>query len=166
MILILLRHAHKGLTPFEDPDLSTKGFEQAQILADLVATNKLPKPTQCLYSDKIRTRQTLAQVVETWAPICLRKPELNMRSHKETQSEFRGRIQKFCSQLVSQSKFSDVCFLCTHYDWIEEVLTLINSDKDLNSFEYLNWSPGQYLVFEISKEAVAPWIVMQKGVLA
>ncbi len=63
--------------------------------------------------------------------------------------------------MEQRSNANEVHFICTHYDWIEEALTLINSDKNLNSFEYSGWSPAQFLVFEVSDGS---WKVGQKGV--
>lgn len=166
MILIIFRHGHKGITPLQDPELSPKGFDQSQILCDQVEQGLLPKPTHCWFSEKIRTKQTLLKVIEKYKPQSQSKSELNLRSHNEQLQEFRLRIQKFCSEISKRGKTSDVHFLCTHYDWIEEVLTLIDADKNLNSFKFSNWSPGQYLIFEIqSNDPSENWKVLQKGVL-
>ncbi len=167
MILILFRHGHKGQTPFQDPDLTPKGFDQALDLIAQIEQGLLPKPTHCWFSEMIRTKQTLQKAIEKYQPLSKQKSELNVRRHTEMAKAFHTRIQKFCADLVSKQKPEEVHFLCTHYDWIEEVLTLINSDKDLNSFEFSSWSPGQYLVFEIdSSEKNEPWKVLKKGVLA
>jgi broad specificity phosphatase PhoE len=171
MILILFRHGHKGQTPFQDPDLTPKGFDQALDLVTKIEQGILPQPTHCWFSEMIRTKQTLQKVIEKYQPKNFQKSELNIRNHigakSETTQDFRTRIQKFCNDLVSKQKPSEVHFICTHYDWIEEVLTLINSDKDLNSFEFSNWAPGQYLVFEIeSSDKYQPWKVLKKGILS
>lgn len=167
MILILFRHGHKGITPLTDPDLSAKGFEQAEILVDLIEKTILPKPTHCWFSDKIRTRQTLAKAIEKYHPNAALIKELDVKGSTESTNEFRLRIQKFCHDITSKGSQNEVHFVCTHYDWIEEVLTLIEVDKDLNSFEFSNWSPGQFLVFEIlSSDKNEPWKVHQKGVLS
>ena len=167
MIFILFRHGHKGLTPFTDPGLSPQGFDQSQNLVDQIENGTLPKPTHCWFSEKIRAQQTLAKVIDLYKPLSTAKIELNLRNHIETTKAFKSRIQKFCNELTLRNKQQEVHFVCTHYDWIEEFLTLINSDKDLNSFEYSNWSPGQYLVFEIlSADKHEPWKVLNKGVLS
>lgn len=166
MILILLRHGHKGLIPFQDPDLTPKGFDQALDLVTQIDNGILPKPTHCWFSEMIRTKQTLLKAIEKYQPRALQKSELNIRSHTETAQIFHARIQKFCHDLVLKQKLEEVHFICTHYDWIEEFLTLIDADKDLNSFEFSNWSPGQYFVFEInSSDKNDPWKVLTKGVL-
>ena len=167
MILILIRHGHKSFTPITDPDLTAKGFEQAEILVDLVKKSALPEPSHCWYSDKIRTRQTLEKVIQYYTPISTCKKELNLRHHSESNSDFRQRIQKFFHEITARSGSSEVHFVCTHYDWIEEALILIDADKDLNSFEFSNWSPGQFLVFELnSNDKSEPWKVLKKGVIA
>ncbi len=167
MILILFRHGHKGLSPMNDPDLTAKGFEQAEILVDLIDKSSLPKPTHCWFSPRIRTQQTLAKAIDKFKTASTCKKELDLKSHTESVVDFRHRIQKFCLEMVNRGAQSEVHFVCTHYDWIEEVLTLIDADKDLNSFEFLNWSPGQYLAFEIlSSDKNDPWKILRKGVLS
>ncbi len=167
MILILFRHGHKGHTPLIDPDLTPQGFEQAHILIEQIKSTILPVPTHCWYSEKIRTQQTLSQAIEKYSVISKKTAALNLKSNTETTKNFIQRIQKFCTGLVQKNKSDEVHFLCTHYDWIEEALSLINCDKDLNSFEYSNWSPGQYLVFEIlTSDPAEPWQLIKKGVLA
>lgn len=167
MILILFRHGHKGLSPMNDPDLTAKGFEQAEILVDLIEKSSLPKPTNCWYSAKIRTQQTLLKAIEKYKTVSTCKKELDLKSHAESAADFRHRIQKFCSEMAARGAQNEVHFACTHYDWIEEALTLIDADKDLNSFEFSNWSPGQFLIFEIlSSDKNEPWKVLRKGVLS
>lgn len=166
MILILFRHGHKGMTPFQDPDLTPKGFDQAHDLVTQIENETLPKPTHCWFSDMIRTKQTLLKAIEKYQPTTHQKSELNIRSHAETTQMFYARIQKFYNDLVLKQKTNEVHFVCTHYDWIEESLAFITSDKNLNSFEFSNWSPGQYLIFEIdSSEKSEVWKVLNKGVL-
>lgn len=167
MILILFRHGHKGLTPMNDPDLTAKGFEQAEILVDFIEKSTLPKPTHCWFSARIRTQQTLLKAIEKFKTISTCRKELDLKNHTESAVDFRHRIQKFCSEMAARGTQNEVHYICTHYDWIEEALTLIDADKDLNSFEFSNWSPGQFLVFEIlSNDKTEPWKVQQKGVLA
>lgn len=167
MILILFRHGHKGLSPMNDPDLTAKGFEQAEILVEFIEKSSLPKPTHCWFSTRVRTQQTLMKAIEKFKTVSTCRKELDLKNHAESGIDFRHRIQKFCSELASRGTQNEVHFVCTHYDWIEEALTLIDADKDLNSFEFSNWSPGQFLVFEIlSNDKTEPWKVQQKGVLA
>ena len=166
MILILFRHGHKSLLPFADPDLTPQGFDQAADLVQQIESGILPKPTHCWFSEKIRTQQTLSKAIENFNPISKKSSNLNLRSHTETHQEFKSRIQKILFEITAENKSTDVHFICTHYDWIEEGLSLINSDKDLNSFEFSNWSPGQYLLFEIeSSDRNTNWKMLKKGVL-
>lgn len=167
MILVIFRHGHKGITPINDPDLSPLGFEQADILLEKISSNELPMPTHFWFSEKIRTQQTLGSAIKKYAGQAKKTQGLNLREHTESLKDFKTRIQNFCAGLVQKNKPDEVHFLCSHYDWIEEALALINCDKDLNSFEYSNWSPGQYLVFEIlSNDHTEPWQLIKKGVLS
>jgi len=161
MIIVLIRHGHKGSTPISNPELTEKGHEQSLALAEIVQQGRLPKPTHCWFSDKIRTQQTLSEVIVRNSPVTFEKPELSTRHHTETSTVFRQRVQNFLTSIEQRSNANEVHFICTHYDWIEEALTLINSDKNLNSFEYSGWSPAQFLVFEVSD---GTWKVGQKGV--
>jgi phosphohistidine phosphatase SixA len=166
MILILFRHGHKSLTPFEDPDLTQRGFDQAENLVAQIESGILPTPTHCWFSEKIRTRQTLSKAIEKYHPVTKIQPDLNVRSHSESHKEFKHRIQKFLLNISAVCKATDVHFVCTHYDWIDDGLTLINTDKGLNSFEFSSWQPGQYLAFEIeSTDHNDAWKVLKKGVL-
>lgn len=166
MILILFRHGHKGLSPMNDPDLTLKGFEQAEILVDLIEKTTLPQPTHCWFSPRIRTQQTLAKAIDKYKTVSICKKELDLKSPRESLVDFRHRIQNFCSEIVARRAQNEVHFICTHYDWIEEVLTLIDTNKDLNSFEFLNWSPGQYLAFKLlSSDKHTLWKVSNKGIL-
>ena len=162
MKLVLLRHAQKGITPFDDPHLTDSGFLQSEALADLVQKNILPAPTHLWASPKIRTTQTLSATAEIFK-ISIQKNELlDLRSAHETAEHFRKRIQELLSHLDERSisHSHEVHYLCTHYDWIEEAITLINADKDLNSFEFSHWSPTQYIVFEVQELL---WRVLIKG---
>ena len=150
-----------------DPDLTAKGFEQAEILVDLIHKTTLPQPTHCWFSARTRTQQTLAKAIDKYKTVSTCRKELDLKSHLESVADFRHRIQMFCFEMVARGAQNEVHFVCTHYDWIEEALTLIDADKDLNSFEFSNWSPGQYLAFEISSsDKNDPWKVSKKGVLA
>ncbi len=162
MLILLLRHGHKGLSPQNDPDLTPQGFEQSDNLAKQVYLGELPPPTHCWYSDKIRTHQTLNSVINQNKPVVFKKTDLSVRLQKESSTDFRQRIQKFCTQIKQRNNSNETHFICTHYDWIEEALTLIDADKDLNSFEFSNWSPGQYLLF-LQESSI--WKIQKKGTI-
>lgn len=159
MKIVLFRHAQKGIMPFEDPELTQEGFRQAEMIYSLVQRKCLPEPTHAWVSPKIRTSQTLQPVCENFK-IKIRKTELlNMCTQNESSADFRKRISNFLNQFETIAA-QETHFLCTHYDWIEEAMTLINCDKDLNSFEFSHWAPTQYIVFEIASSI---WKFVKKG---
>jgi phosphohistidine phosphatase SixA len=162
MKVVLFRHAQKGITPFEDPALTEAGYKQAEAISQLVAKNVLPEPTHCWVSPKIRTRQTLQAVCDL-SQIQIKSSDLlNLRAQSENSQDFRKRISELIQFLDSTSLTSnnEVHYLCTHYDWIAEAMTLINSDKDLNSFEFSHWAPAQYIVFSLQNSI---WKFEKKG---
>ncbi len=162
MKLVLLRHAQKGITPFDDPHLTEAGFLQNEALGQLVLKEILPRPTHLWASPKIRTGQTLKATAEICKISIQVDDLLDLRSPEETAAQFRKRILALLHQTDGHAGKAphEVHYFCTHYDWIEEAMTLINADKDLNSFEFSHWTPTQFIVFEI-KEAL--WRVLKKG---
>ncbi|MCC2679335.1 MAG: phosphoglycerate mutase [Pseudobdellovibrio sp.] len=165
MKFVLFRHGSKGFTPFEDPELNAQGFQQSIKLAELVKSNGLPSPTRLFVSPRRRTSQTFYPVSKELSLEMQIKEELDLRQPEESQSEFRSRIQGFLDFIARQSNLpaqqnNEVIFACTHYDWIEESLTLIDCDKNLNSFEFSHWGPSQFLIFEIDNSG---WKVLKKG---
>ena len=136
MKFVLFRHGSKGFTPFEDPELNAQGFQQSIKLAELVKSNGLPKPTRLFVSPKRRTSQTFYPVSKEFSLDIQIKDELDLRQPEESQGEFRSRIQGFLDfvagheQSPAKPDKDEVIFACTHYDWIEESLTLIDCDKN------------------------------------
>lgn len=165
MIFILLRHGHKSMTPPENPNLSDKGHNQAHHLLKMVQENNLPTPTLCLYSDKIRTKETLNKLIETFHPKHELKTDLNLRELNENAQQFRARIQKLVNYYTYQASQpqskNQIVYACTHYDWIEEAMTIIDCDKNLNSYEFASWSPAQYIEFKINDEGL--WQFKSRG---
>lgn len=149
MKFVLVRHAQKDFQPIEDPVLNDKGFLQAEKLCDLVKKNNLPLPTELWCSDRIRTRQTLEKMAQEFNLKFQQRPELNLRDHFESGIDFRIRLQKLVSDISSGSRNSSIIFACTHFDVIEELMTLIPSDTDLTSSKFSHWAPTQFMVFEI-----------------
>ena len=165
MIFILLRHGHKSMDPPENPNLSAKGHEQAHQLLKMVQDNALPVPTVCLYSDKIRTKETLNDLIENFKPKHEIKNELNLREMNETAQQFRARVQKLVNLYTYQASQPEnknqVVYACTHYDWVEEAMTVIDSDKNLTSYEFAGWSPAQYIEFQIGDDGI--WMFKSRG---
>lgn len=163
MQLILFRHAHKGLTPAADPELSAPGFKQAEKLVELVEQKKIPAPTKSWVSEKIRTRQTVESVSQKFKTPIESSDLLNLRAFNENAEQFRLRIKKMIQTIneLSKQAVSQTHYICTHYDWIEEALIFIPSTTDLSTYEYSAWAPAQYVHFEINDGL---WSVKSKGV--
>lgn len=159
MKFALFRHASKGIIPFDDPELTAQGFQQSIQILNLIKTNELPTPTHLFVSPKRRTSQTLYPASKEFSVPIQIKPELDLRQQDESPAQFRSRIENFLNS-VSQHGNEDVVFACTHYDWIEESMTLIDCDRNLNSFEFSHWAPTQFILFEISKSG---WKLLKKG---
>lgn len=162
MVIVIFRHGHKQFSADENPSLSERGFEQAKNLAQLIGSEALPVPTHCWYSPKIRTRQTLELCFKNSSIITFEKNELNTREHDETHKSFKNRIQKFFNELHARSTPNEVHFICTHYDWIEEALTMIQLGSDAHSYELSSWAPGQFALFELQDHI---YHYRKKGVL-
>lgn len=163
MVILLFRHGHKTFSIDNDPALSPKGFEQAQHLPQMIADKKIPLATHCWVSEKKRTYQTLEKAVEQHQITTYKKSDLNYREAEETSIHFRNRVQKFLRELSARAKETEIHYVCTHYDWIEEAMTLIDCDKDLNSYEYASWAPGQYLMLDLVDQNT--YKLLNKGVL-
>lgn len=164
MYLILIRHGHKTFLPIEDPTLSDKGFSQANELLKLVEKGVLPVPNMCWVSDSQRTYQTVEKIIKHYAVQSEKTDQLSVRHSHESNSEFRNRVAKTIASLdqMALQSHDKVYMLCSHFDWIEEAMSLINCDQNLTSFEYANWAPAQYMVFEIKD---GTWSIRNKGVV-
>jgi phosphohistidine phosphatase SixA len=159
MKFVLFRHAHKGVQPFEDPELSLPGFEQAARLTGMISAQQLPVPTKLWVSPRRRTSQTFYPVSRGYSIPLEIKDELDQCS-EETGSEFRKRIQSLLNEIDSMKLSAETVFACTHYDWIEHAMQLIHCDRDLNTFEFSHWSPTQFVEFDIT---AAGWTFVKKG---
>lgn len=165
MIFILFRHGHKSMEPPENPSLSTKGHEQSRKLLKMAQDKVLPPPTVCLFSNMIRTKETLHDLIENFKPKIELNNELNLRGFNETSQQFRSRVQKLVNYYTFQASQPEnknqVVYACTHYDWVEEAMTVIDSDKNLNSYEFASWAPAQYIEFKITEEG--QWLFLSRG---
>lgn len=159
MKFVLFRHAQKGITPFEDPELSLKGFEQSGNLIDLIKNKSLPLPTFLFVSPKRRTSQTFYPISKHHSLTPQISDFLDQRRNDETSLQFRQRVQTFLNELELRNS-EEVIFACTHYDWLEEAMALIHCDRDLNTFEFSHWAPTQYVIFEIENNI---WKFIGKG---
>ena len=160
MKLVLFRHAQKGIMPFEDPELSPRGFEQGDNILKLVLAQKLPAPTALFVSPKRRTSQTFYKLAKEKNLQCLITPELDQRESDESSQQFLQRIRKWIENIELNAPSDAVYFACTHYDWIEESMLIIPSDRSLGGFEFAHWSPTQFVEFHIENGL---WKFIQKG---
>jgi phosphohistidine phosphatase SixA len=158
MKFVLFRHAHKGFTPFEDPELSPRGFQQATKILALVRTNLLPKPTELFVSPRRRTSQTFYPLSRELQISFSVSDLLDQRKENENLQQFRLRIAQFIEGFSDRTTLANkTVFVCTHYDWIEEAMSLINCDRNLDSFEFSHWAPAQYLVLELVAAETQLW---------
>ena len=160
MKFVLFRHAHKGIQPFDDPELSIPGFEQAAQLVEMVNKHQLPTPTRLLVSPRRRASQTLYPLSRGFAVPLEIKNDLDQAASQENGTAFRKRIENFLNEITALAEKPEAIFACTHYDWIETAMPLINSDKDLTTFEFSHWSPTQHIEFEITSGV---WTYIKKG---
>lgn len=160
MKLVLFRHAQKSIMPFEDPELSPRGFEQGDNILKLVLSEKLPAPTALFVSPKRRTSQTFYKLSKDKNLTCRILPELDQREADESSQQFRARVRKWIEDIELNNAPDSVCYACTHYDVIEEAMLMIPSDRDLSGFEFAHWSPTQFVEFHIENSL---WKYIQKG---
>lgn len=167
MDVVLFRHAKKGMLPFEDPGLTPEGMMQSERLPDIVRKYNLPAAKALWASEKIRTHQTFQGLASTLNLTTETKAELNLRSEVETQKMFQKRVEILIDELsvsACNDPVKNCVYLCTHYDWIEEAMALIPSDKNLLSFEFSTWAPAQFVHFKITLDPInTVWKFVKKG---
>lgn len=135
--------------PFNDPDLTSFGHQQAAKLAELIRQGELLKGTQFLTSPRKRAQSTLAPAAEYCQSRLQVLSDLDQRAHFETAESFNSRIQQVLGSLEKKYRSEDVIYLCSHHDWIEDALTLIPSDTQLVDGRFCSWQPAQFMHFEI-----------------
>lgn len=162
MLIVIFRHGHKEFSADFDPNLSPKGFDQSTALLNAVQADKIPQPTHCWFSPRKRTRQTLEKAIDFFKPVTALKNELDVRASEETLADFRKRITACLNELEQKSSHKDCYYLCTHYDWLEEFLTTVNSNKDFNQPQFWTWAPADYMIFDVQDGS---WNFQTKGSL-
>jgi broad specificity phosphatase PhoE len=161
MRIILFRHAEKAASQFApNPPLSPKGFVQAEDLWKRIELQKLPSPRKVLVSPLLRAHQTAAITAANLSLPLQSTNELLERQDGESIVQFRSRIEKFLKWLGYQQSQDGPIFLVTHFDWIEEAMTLIHCSTDLAQEQYSCWSSGQYMQFHIQDQM---WILEKQG---
>lgn len=145
MKLVLFRHAEKQNDGTANPKLSYQGQQQALKLAIDVSAKKIPTPNVLMVSPRIRTQQTFEQLSRTTGVQLAISPFLNERLPEESQSDFRRRIQELLVLLQMDYQKNECIYLCTHYDWIEEFLSIIECTTDLTDGKYSRWNSAQWM---------------------
>lgn len=149
MKVYLFRHGQKNSLPYEDPDLTALGHQQATLLAEFIRLGNLLQGTRFLSSPRLRAQNTLKPA----AVLCERRlqivTDLDQKTAQETSELFRARIQHLLLSLEKKHSAEDVIYLCSHHDWIEEALSLIPADTDLLESRYWSWRPAQYMLFDV-----------------
>lgn len=149
MKVYLFRHGQKDSLPFEDPDLTAFGHQQAGRLAELIRNGDLEKGHHFLASPRIRAQSTLRPAAELCGVAVQVVNDLDQRHSFENAETFRLRIQVLLNSLEKKFSSQEVIYLCSHHDWIEESLSLIPADADLLDSRYWSWRPTQFMQFEI-----------------
>lgn len=149
MKVYLFRHGQKDSLPFENPDLTGFGHQQAGKIASLIRNGELEKGTQFLASPRIRAQSTLNPAAQFCGVPVQIINDLDQRHSFESAEVFRARIQLLLLSLEKKFAANEVIYLCTHHDWIEESLSVIPADTDLLDSRYWSWRPTQYMQFEI-----------------
>lgn len=149
MKVYLFRHGQKDSLPFEDPDLTAFGHQQAGKLAELIRNGDLERGSHFLASPRIRAQSTLRPAAKICGVEVQVVGDLDQRHSFENAETFRVRIQVLLNSLEKKFTAQDVIYLCSHHDWIEESLSLIPADTDLLDSRYWSWRPTQYMQFEI-----------------
>ena len=143
MRLVLFRHAEKQHDGTANPKLSSYGAQQALKLAQDVSVKNLPTPQVLMASPRVRTQQTLSPLAQKLGlNISIIEP-LNERLPSESVADFRRRIQELLIHTQMDYQKNECVYLCTHYDWIEEFLTIVECSTDLR--QYSQWASAQWL---------------------
>jgi len=149
MKVYLFRHGQKDSLPFEDPDLTGFGHQQASKLAELIRRGELLKGTHFLASPRLRAQNTLRPASALCQSEMQVVSDLDQRTTFETSESFRARIGQLLNSIEKKFTQDDVIYLCSHHDWIEESLSIIPADTDLLDSRYWSWRPAQYMQFEV-----------------
>ena len=147
MKFLIFRHAEKHGGLEKDSPLSPHGNAQAKNLLSQVISKNLPIPAKIYCSPRKRTSLTMNPLAESFKIKIATTPLLDLKHHNETQKDFRLRIQEFLVSFQLEPETPCV-YICTHQDWIEEFLSIIECSTDLMAPKYSIWPCGQYMYFE------------------
>lgn len=160
MSVYLFRHGDRtSRTPDGEPELSPTGLRQADHLRDWVERGTLPRPSQLWASPRRRAQQTFLPLAQKFGLPLESIADLDERTPRESAPRFRERV----NLLLDRARERDgVLFICSHFDWLEEAITLIPADDDLVANAGPLWAPGSFVGFELQDDL---WVVRQKGQL-
>lgn len=158
MKVVFLRHATRSLHGTGDSPLNTVGKSQADALANyLVPNGPLPLPTRLYCSPKRRAQETLSPLSSALQMDVQVDPRLDERQHSESGQEFEARILNFLKALQDDS--STCSYVCSHLDWLETALVLI--DSDMTDLEIATpWATAEFRIFKISEGL---WVLKSSG---
>lgn len=145
MRILLFRHCEKDQAR-SDGGLSARGLRQAEKLSADVASSYKPQPQKIIASPRLRAQQSFSPLALVMNQELITWTEMDERLASEDYDLFKKRIQKALKNL---EQLSGCVYVCSHLDWIEEALLMINSDTDLNQAQFQMWSPGTYIDFEV-----------------
>lgn len=160
MKIYLFRHAQKAMDFSGDPDLTSEGFSQATQLLDRVLKNEMPRPTALWVSAKKRTHSTFRQVSQALEIPLQIHDELSEQKTGESLHQFRQRIQSLIEFATSQQ--DEVIFMCSHYDLVVEAMTVLPCDKDLQTAEFTQWAPCQYIGLEKTSDGIFKFLEFKR----
>lgn len=147
MQIFIFRHGEKENTFDLDPDLTSRGLQQAKQLANLVRGAKLPTPDVLITSPKVRTQRSFQELSKE-TQIKISTSDLLLERHNnESRTEFRKRVTDLLMSI--QNSEAQCVFICSHYDWALESMIVIPSDRDLTSPEFMHWHPLQFVGFRV-----------------
>lgn len=160
MKIYLFRHAQKAMDFSGDPDLTSDGFAQANKLLDRILKNEMPQPTSLWVSPKKRTHSTFREVSRALELPLQIHEELSEQKAEETLQDFRKRIQHLFEAASRQN--AEVVFMCSHYDLVVEAMTVLPCDKDLQTAEFAQWAPCQFIGLETSSDGIFKFLEFKR----
>lgn len=152
MKIILLRHGNRDLSMTSDGGLNQIGKDLALSLHSRLQPNgDLFMPTHLIASPKKRAQETLTPLSKSLNFPLKTDKGLDERQLNETSTEFRVRVKKYLEILPTQFKMSDVVYLCTHADWLEDAMIAMPSDMPTMVAES-GFACGEHRAFEFNGE--------------
>ncbi len=152
MKIILLRHGNRDLSMSSDGGLNQIGKDLATgFHARLQPNGELPIPTCLLASPKKRAQETLLPLSKALSIQLKTDKGLDERQNDETSAAFRARVKKYFEALPTQYKPTDVLYLCTHADWLEDAMIVLPSDIPTFVAES-GFACGEYRIFQFNGE--------------